>query len=306
MLKSNPLVTILLPVYNGENTIKATLESLLAQTYPHFEILVGIDGTYDGSQAIAESFKDARIKIIQHPQNLGLANNLNALIQASAPQSEFLAMAEQDDVYVPERLQWQVTVMQQHPEVGLVSGIAVFKGDSKDVRFPGILCNGNPFPQGEVLFKYLYENQLKVVNTCMMIRKTVHKENQLQFNNTYGNFNVDWDYVLRFALVSQVYGIPKVLVHMNRSTKRQSVTTNKWGQFKASRQLLKDFKKEFPEMVSRKLYSKALKVHRKIELGNRNKFSMVCYGLCYFLLYFDFYYVRYVMNRFKKIKWERN
>ncbi|WP_242131695.1 glycosyltransferase family 2 protein [Aestuariivivens marinum] len=295
-----PLVSIILPVYNGERTLRATLESLLRQTYSHFELLIGIDGTHDGSQAIAEDFKDARIKIIQHPQNLGLAHNLNALIQASAPQSEFLAMAEQDDIYVPERLQWQIEVLQDYPEVGLVSGIAEFVSETRRDLFPGLLAHGKQFPQGDALFKYLYENQLKVVNTCMMLRKNTHLKNNLAFKNTYGNFNVDWDYVLRFALVSQVYGIPKVLVHMDRTTQRQSVTTNTWGQLKASRQLLKDFKKEFPELVNRKLYFKALKTHRKIELGNRRKLGTLLFGIWHALCYLDDYFLRYILKRKRK------
>ncbi len=63
-----PLVTILLPVYNGEKTIKATLASLLNQTFTDFELLIGIDGTTDKSKDIALSFNDDRIKIIEHPK----------------------------------------------------------------------------------------------------------------------------------------------------------------------------------------------------------------------------------------------
>ncbi|MBJ6367896.1 glycosyltransferase family 2 protein [Snuella sedimenti] len=300
MPKPKPLVSILLPVYNGECTLKATLESLLAQTHGHFELLIGIDGTQDDSKVIAEAFRDKRIRIIEHPVNLGLANNLNALMGYIAPEAIYIAMAEQDDVYVPERLQWQLEVMRQHPKVGLVSGIAEFVSDTQAKQFPGILVYGQSFPQGVELFKYLYINQLKVVNTCMMFRRATHVNNNLSFRNTYGNFNVDWDYVLRFALISQVYGIPKVLVHMDRSSKRSSVTTNKWGQFRASRQLISDFKNEFPKLVSLTDYKAALKMCRKIELGYRNKWAIVFLGLYYTFLYLDSYFVKYVYARLKQ------
>lgn len=292
-----PLVSILLPVYNGERTLKATLESLLSQTYPHFELLIGIDGTKDGSKAIAEGFKDNRVKIIEHPHNLGLASNVNSLIAVSSPESDFFAMAEQDDVYVPERLEWQVAVMQQHPEVGLVSGIAEFIGDGGSILFPGILVYGHPFPQGEALFEYLYINQLKVVNTCMFWRKEVHQTHSLNFKSTYGNFNSDWDFILRFALKSEVYGIPKVLVLMNRQNQNHSVTTNKDGQHKASRQLLKDFKIEFPQLINAKMYNEALKMHRKIELGHHKKTKMVLRGLYYSMRYRDLYFIKYIYKR---------
>ena len=152
MLK--PLVTIVLPVYNGEKTIKATLESLLNQTFTNFEILIGIDGTMDQSKDIALRFNDNRIKIIEHPENLGLANNLNEIIKLASPNSQYFAMAEQDDIYVLERLQWQADVMQKHKDIGLVSGIVEFTGEKKNLLFPGLLIRGEQFLQGKDLFRF--------------------------------------------------------------------------------------------------------------------------------------------------------
>ena len=134
----------------------------------------------------------------------------------------------------------------------------------------------------------------------MMVRKSVHEKHQLKFNNHYGNFNVDWDYVLRFALVSGVHGIPKKLVTMNRKREFNSVTTNKDKQHQMSRQLLKDFKKEFPELISKQDYKAALKAHRKIELGHRYKWGIIAYSCYYFLLYFDVYFLKYLKMRLKK------
>lgn len=300
MSKNQPNITIVLPVYNGELTLKATIESLLNQTYTHFELLIGIDGTHDGSKTIAESFKDSRIKIFENPKNLGLANNVNSLIDKSSTESEYIAMAEQDDVYVPERLAWQVEVMEDHPEVALVSGIAEFIGDGGTQLFPGILVNKKSFPKGETLFTYLYINQLKVVNTCMLIRKQVHEDHHMIFRNNYGNFNVDWDYILRFSLISEIYGIPKILVKMNRTSTNPSVTTAKWQQFEASRQLLKDYKEEFPQLISKNDYKSALKMHRKIELGYRSKLGIIVYGIYYSIFYFDSYFIKYIKMRIKK------
>jgi hypothetical protein len=208
-------------------------------------------------------------------------------------------MAEQDDIYVPERLVWQIEVMENKPEVGLVSGIAEFVGNKNSVLFPGILVQNNEFPAGDEMFKFLYTEQLKVVNTCMLWRKSIHLDKKLKFNNTYGNFNVDWDYILRFSLISKIYGIPKVLVKMNRDTALNSVTTNKKAQHIASRQLIKDFRKEFATLVDGNLYNKALKNHRKIELGHNTKTGILLYGLFYFIRYRDVYFIRYINKRIK-------
>lgn len=297
MLKSSPLVTIILPVYNGEKTLKATLESLLNQTYSNFELLICIDGTKDDSRLIAEAFNDSRITIFENAKNLGLGSNVNKLISLSSLESQYIAMAEQDDIYVHERIEWQVAVFEEYANVGLVSGIAEFKGVKENRLFPEILVDGEQFPQDQKLFKYLYENQLKVVNTCMMIRKKVHVDHDLIFRNTYGNFNVDWDYILRFSLVSEVHGIPKKLVSMHRNLTNSSVTRDKSTQHQASRQLLIDFKDEYPNLISNTLYKKALKMHRKIELGHRSKFGIITHGCFYFFIYLDVYFLNYIFKR---------
>jgi len=302
MQNKNPLVTVILPVYNGEKTIEATLKSLLAQTFTNFELLIGIDGTKDGSKQIVKSFNDERIQIDENPVNLGLGPNVNKLISLANTSSKYIAMAEQDDVYVSNRLKWQVEVMEKNAAIGLVSGIAEFVTDTKKTQFPGLLIRGEQFPQGAELFKFLYINQLKVVNTCMLIRKSVHQQNKLKFTNKYPNMNVDWDYVLRFSLISKVYGIPKVLVAMNRRSKNQSVTTNKWKQFETSRRLILDFKKEFPKLIDNGTYNKALKMCRKVELGHHSKFGILFYSIVYFLRYFDSGFLKYLNNKIRLYK----
>ena len=294
-----PLVTIVLPVYNGEKTIKATLASLLNQTFTDFELLIGIDGTTDKSKDIALSFNDDRIKIIEHPNNLGLANNLNKIIANVTEESQFFAMAEQDDIYVPERLQWQIDVMKKYSDVGLVSGIVQYTGAKNNRLFPGLLVRGEQFLQNEELFKFLYVNQLKVVNTCMLWRKSVHQANDFKFNDTYGNFNVDWDYVLRFCLKSGIYGIPKKLVTMNRAISNNSVTTDYLGQKEASIRLITNFKIEFGDLITKKDYYNAIKTQNKIDLGRKSKSKIFFYSIFYFFLYRDIYFIKYLFIKIK-------
>jgi glycosyltransferase involved in cell wall biosynthesis len=300
MKEQEPLVSIILPVYNGEKTLKVTLDSLMSQTFQNFEILVGIDGTTDGSKAIAESYNDSRIKIYENPQNLGLGPNLNEIITHVHDNAKYLAMAEQDDYYVPERLQWQVDVLEANINVGMVSGIVEYKHQHGSVLFPGLLVHGQQFPEGEDLFKYLYTYQLKVVNTCMMWRKSIHQKHHLKFTNRYPNMNIDWDFIIRFSLISKIYGIPKVLVRMNRSLNNSSVTRNKKLQHETTRRLLLDLKADFPEIVKEKDYNKALKEHRKIEIGHHSKYKIVLYALYYSIIYADPYFLKYMIMRIRK------
>jgi glycosyltransferase involved in cell wall biosynthesis len=120
---ASPGVSIVVPVYNGAAHLAATLESLLAQSYQDFELLVIDDGSTDGSSQVAGLFDDERIRIIRQP-NQGLANSLNCGIrEARAP---YVARSDQDDVSRPTRIERQVAVLDTCPDA-----VAVFSHWSK-------------------------------------------------------------------------------------------------------------------------------------------------------------------------------
>lgn len=129
-----PRVSIILPIYNGERTLRNTLDSLLNQTYQDFELLACIDGSEDGSMEIHQSIGDPRLQILRNERNLGLARTLNRLMTEVNEESEFVAMAEQDDFYYTHRLEKQVEFLVQNPDYGLVSGVAeFFTGDESNI-----------------------------------------------------------------------------------------------------------------------------------------------------------------------------
>jgi glycosyltransferase involved in cell wall biosynthesis len=93
---SNPLVSVVTPVYNGEAFLRETLESIFAQDYEPFEVIVVDDGSTDGSAAIARSYPAARY-IRQHNQGPAAARNAGI----AAARGEFLAFVDADDVALP-------------------------------------------------------------------------------------------------------------------------------------------------------------------------------------------------------------
>lgn len=266
---TEPKVAILLPVYNGERTIHNTVESLLAQSFGDYRILACIDGSIDGSEEILRSFHDDRVQVIINKKNLGLGRTLNRLIYSLTWQPTYLAMAEQDDYYYPERLSLQVELMDFRLDVGMSSGIAEF-WDGQNVKslFPGLLVRGMQYPEGRDMFLLNYIEQLKVVNSCAMIRTSVHTENGLYFSCHYPNVSVDWSYVLRFSALSKIVGINQVLVRIERGPKRMSVTSDKERQHRTARELLSNFRFEMPEIIVDSVYREALVNHNLLELGN--------------------------------------
>ncbi|SLN10154.1 putative glycosyltransferase EpsJ [Roseivivax jejudonensis] len=111
-----PKTSIIVPAYNVADTIAETLDSLRAQTFTDFEIIVVDDGSTDRTVAIARSLGDPRIRIVQQP-NRGLAGARNSGIAAA--RGEYIGFCDADDLWRPAKLAAHVTHLDANPGVGL-------------------------------------------------------------------------------------------------------------------------------------------------------------------------------------------
>lgn len=119
MTNSKPIVTVLMPVYNGERYLREAIESILLQTFRDFEFLIIDDGSTDSSVDVIRSYNDGRIKFIENKRNTGLPFTLNKGIDLAA--GEYIVRMDQDDISLPTRIEKQVRFMDNYPETG-VSG----------------------------------------------------------------------------------------------------------------------------------------------------------------------------------------
>ena len=107
---NNPLVSIMMPVYNGLPYIKASLESLYRQSYSNWECIVVDDGSTDGTTQFLNSLTDKRIRVFRFKKNKGRsAARQKALEEACG---KYLAMLDADDIYHPEKLKKQVDILE--------------------------------------------------------------------------------------------------------------------------------------------------------------------------------------------------
>jgi len=130
-----PVVSVLMPVYNGERFIAEAIESALAQTLHNIEVVVVDDGSTDSSGAIADRYASAhpqRVRVV-HQRNQGLPLARNAAIEAA--RGRYLALLDADDVWLPHHLADCVAVLERDPTVGLVHA------DAEDID-----ADGNRFP----------------------------------------------------------------------------------------------------------------------------------------------------------------
>ncbi|HBZ38344.1 MAG TPA: glycosyl transferase [Balneola sp.] len=108
------LVSVVLPVFNAEKTLRRTLESVLTQTFKNWELIIVDDCSTDSSAEILQDLKsDSRVKLILLNENSGVSNARNVGLESSS--GEFIAFIDSDDIWVPTKLEAQVTLAMDNP-----------------------------------------------------------------------------------------------------------------------------------------------------------------------------------------------
>jgi glycosyltransferase involved in cell wall biosynthesis len=115
---STPIVSIVLPVYNGGTNLALALASIARQTFREWELILIDDGSTDGCVSGLNSLDD-RVRVVRDGKNRGLAARLNQGIDLAA--GRYLARMDHDDIAYPGRLEAQVKFLEQHPDVDLVA-----------------------------------------------------------------------------------------------------------------------------------------------------------------------------------------
>lgn len=159
---TTPLVSVVLPVYNGAADVGRAVDSVLAQTFGDFELILINDGSRDDSAAVLERLQDPRIRLY-HQENAGLAATLNRGIALA--RGALIARQDQDDLCHPERFARQVAYLQAHPGCGLLGTRAeIWTGDAPTGR-----VHDHPCDDAALKFELLFNNPF--VHSSVMMRK---------------------------------------------------------------------------------------------------------------------------------------
>lgn len=132
------LVTVIIPAFNGERYIAATVSSILRQDYPALELLVVDDASVDRTPAIISEFKDNRIRFYRNPRRRGIAGTKNAALRKA--RGEYVQFFDHDDLMLPKALGKRVTFLKEHPQVQSVFGYTKAIIDSR-----GRIARKHPF-----------------------------------------------------------------------------------------------------------------------------------------------------------------
>lgn len=158
-----PAVSVVLPLYNCPDYIGEAVESILAQTFQDFELIVIDDGSTDGTPDVVRQYSDPRIRLITQA-NRGLAATLNRGIELA--RGRYIARQDQDDRSMPERLAKQVAFLDTHDDCALVGTWAeIWRDNRKTER-----SHAPPSDDAELKFLLLLNNAF--VHSSVMIRKS--------------------------------------------------------------------------------------------------------------------------------------
>lgn len=201
-----PRVSVIIPVYNGQEFIAATLRSVFEQTFLDFEVIVVDDGSTDRTEGILEKFQD---KIILLKNNhKGPASSRNLGLEAS--RGSLVAFLDSDDLWLRHKLERQVSIADSHPEYGIIT-TDIAKFDSTGITVPSCSALRPPIPSGYVLEKLIFDNW--IATSGAMVRRECFEKVGKFSTDTIALGRDDWNMWVRIAADYPVYYIDEVLVH---------------------------------------------------------------------------------------------
>lgn len=198
---SEPLVSVLLPVYNGEKYLKDCINSVLNQTYSNFEFVIIDDGSVDSTQSIISSYNDSRIRYIKNQQNLKLIATLNKGIKLS--EGKYIARIDADDLMHPNRLQKQVDFLETNVDYVLVgSKVQLIKDEIEDESIQYYT------EHDDIVFSMLF--YCPFIHPSLLIRKSIINENELYFDSDFLHAE-DYEFWTRIVTFGKVANLPEKL-----------------------------------------------------------------------------------------------
>jgi glycosyltransferase involved in cell wall biosynthesis len=204
------LVTVVIPCYNQAHFLGEAIESVLSQTYPHFEIVVVDDGSTDNTSEVASGYPPDKVRLIRQ-ENKGLSAARNAGLYQS--RSEYVVFLDSDDRLLPGALEVGVRELEAHPECAFVSGhIRRIAADGSPLRTPPQALH-KAHVEGDHYARLLRYNYIWTPGS-VMYRRSV-------FDSVGGfdpsvNATADWDLYLRVARDYPVHHHGEVVLDYRR------------------------------------------------------------------------------------------
>lgn len=233
-------LSIILPVHNGMPHLPESVQSIVEQSYTHWELIVVNDGSTDSSGEYLEKLTetDGRIRCVTHAVNRGVAAAYNTGIRRACGQ--ILAFQEQDDISVPHRFERQLNLIQRYSVPFVSSRVGWMDANGSIYRYwpDDIPQEVEIWLPGNDCFEKLLVHQTRIANATTMLNRALIKDDDLVFDEQFKQSGQDWDFHLRMVRKYSVLRLQEPLVWMRRYRGHISSTTGKAQVFQDNRRLL--------------------------------------------------------------------
>jgi len=217
-----PKVSIVMPVLNGQRFIAEAIQSILAQTYDCYELLVIDDGSTDATAQTVKSFAGILdLKYLRHDAPHGIAPSMNDGVRNST--GDMIAFLDHDDAWFPEFLETQVSYLQNHPDAAMVhSDFQTIDVNGNVIEESVAVCRNRKRPSGRV-FPQLFMDSFIVGNSVLIRRECFTRLGLFDESLRWGDYHM-W---MRIARNYNIDYVDKVLTkyrqHSSQSTRTAPV-----------------------------------------------------------------------------------
>ena len=234
----SPRVTACTPTWNGADFIRKTLDSLAAQTYPNFRVIIADDASSDDTAAICEEYvaRDSRFTLLRQRQRLGWVDNANAVLRAAAPHSDYLMFAFHDDVLRPEFVAKLAFRLQQQPSaiVAFSDVECYYQDGSMELRqYDNLEGLTTPAERAELVIRQ--HGQWSVPNRGVFRAWAATRIGGLK-KHMAGEFSADWPWLVHMSLLGEFVRVPEVLCekYYQKNSLSRGWNFNSWSRIAAA------------------------------------------------------------------------
>lgn len=246
-----PIISVIVPVFNGEKTIKETIESVLNQTFTDFELIVIDDGSQDRTLEVVHRIQDSRIKVFSY-LNAGQSTSRNRGITIA--KGEYISFIDADDLWTPDKLESQLKALQANPEAAVAYSWTNWIDESSQLLGKG----SHNTEQGDVFAKLLLNDFVANGSNSLIRRQALTEVGGFDPSVTPAE---DWDLWLRLAVHYQFVAVPvpQVLYRISPN----SASFNVWKMEASSLRVIEKAYAVAPQ---------SLQYLKRQSLGNRYKY----------------------------------
>lgn len=246
MPEQSPQVSVITPTYNRADFLMTAIESVQAQTFDNWEMLIVDDGSTDDTAELVSSYatKDSRIRYFRQPnQGQSVARN-RALEHA---RGEFVCFLDSDNAWIPEKLGSQLAVFRESPEVDVVYGdIITINEAGKEIS----RANMQRY-SGFITLQMLKDNCVSM-NTAMARRQCFDEMGGMSGQRRVAD---DYDLWLRFSARYRFRYIPEFLAYYR--VMENQISSDKTARFDTNEAIIRDFREAYPEALSNPEFNQA-------------------------------------------------